>query len=371
MAIYKRKTKEGVTRYQVRVADPTGRWYPAKTFDRLVDAEAYERKLESTRDAGGAAPTQLQKELTLSGYYDLWKQDARTLVHEGWQISRDQMFRDYIKPVLGHRKLREIRPTDIGHTLAKTREMGRKPQMVRHIYNFLHKLFSDAVGYHELVDKTPVLKRDKPQVLHVERNYLSPQEAEKLCERVRNHFLGAAIWIGIYCGLRPSEIQSLRVADIDFEKHEIVIRSAFKRKVNRIEPYPKGKKLGRIPMPKPLRDYLVTKVADRLPDDFAASGEQGRMLQYNVFMKGLKRLCREIGVKPITPHELRHSCSEGWIQRGASQMDVARVLNQKDPRTTERYLHRADERIKAIAHGWEVVMPKPGEEPPKLRVVKG
>lgn len=365
MAIVKRTSKKWGTRYVVRVKDPRGRWYPTKTFDTKVAAEQYKRELETLRDAGSAAPTQLQKDMTMSGYYSFWKQDAQSQVHEGWQKSRDQMFRDYVEPVIGHYKLREIRPHDIGHVLAKARELGRKPQMVRHIFNFLHKLFNDAVGYHEIVDKNPVLPRDKPEVLNVERKYLSPQGAIQLCEVARNHFLGPAIWIGIYCGPRPSEIQSLRVGDIDFEKDEIVIRSAFKRKVNRIEPFPKGKKLGRIPMPKPLRDYLAIKVVGKKPDDFVAPGEQGGMLQYNVLMKGLKRLCTKAGVTVITPHELRHSCSEGWIHRGASQMDVARVLNQSDPRTTERYLHRSDDRLKAIAQGWaegkSPVAPQPSQ----------
>lgn len=84
-------------------------------------------------------------------------------------------------------------------------------------------------------------------------------------------------------------------------------------------------------------------------DDFVAQNKNGGMLEYTAFNQTLKSLCKGLGLKQITPHELRHSSSELWVNAGASEVDIGRQLNQSSSSTTRRYMHRSDERLDSLA----------------------
>ena len=66
-------------------------------------------------------------------------------------------------------------------------------------------------------------------------------------------------------------------------------------------------------------------------------------------IKGLAKLCKEAGVQKVTPHELRHSCTEVWFSHGASLEDVRSLLGHKCPKTTGTYVHRTDNRLIKLA----------------------
>lgn len=355
MAINKRKSSDGKTRYQVRVKDPRGRWYRAETFERLIDAEKHERELMNLRDQGQGAATSDEREekvkrenITFAEYWSYWSTNGRKC-HDSWKMTQDQIYRDYLSPCLAERRLVDIRPQDIGKVLMRATQVGRAPQTVRHIYNLLHKIMNDAVEYYELLERNPVLRRDKPEVIETERDFLTPLETQKLREASKNHFLGPAIWLGTLCGLRPSEIQALTWSAVDLETRQLIIRAAYKRKVRRTEPFPKGKRWARVPIPPVLLEYLWDLKQSQGESEYVAPGLRGGMLKYEILLAGLRRLCKDAGVKPVSPHELRHSCSEEWVQAGASREDIARVLNHSSPRITERYMHRTDERLSAIS----------------------
>lgn len=346
-----RERKDGTDSYLVRVKDRHGRWYPAETFDRKVDAERHERKLKLQSDAGGVAPTSEQKSLTVDEYWTQWSVDQDKQVHKGWRSSQNQMYRDYVKPVLGQMKLAEVKKQNVGRVLAKMSQLGRSKQTQLHVYNLMHRMFENAVDYYEYIPKNPVTKQDRPKVVQTERNFLEPSESLKLLEATRIHWLGPAIWLGLYAGLRPSEIQALQWHLVDRPREQILIRQAFKRKggINQIEVFPKQARWGKAKMPKPLVQYLDSIRGTANDEDFVARAKNGGMLEYGAFIKTLKALCKELGLRAITPHELRHSSSELWVSAGATEVDIGRQLNQSSSSTTRRYMHRTDGRLNALA----------------------
>jgi integrase len=115
-------------------------------------------------------------------------------------------------------------------------------------------------------------------------------------------------------------------------------------------------------MPKPLKDFLLELSKGNDPDAFVCLGRLGEMLCYDSFVtKMLPKFCMEAGVKRITPHELRHSCTELYVQAGASSEDLRRLLNHKSLSATLRYMHRTDERLQGIANRIEVGKPPSGD----------
>ena len=79
-----------------------------------------------------------------------------------------------------------------------------------------------------------------------------------------------------------------------------------------------------------LADYLADWEikCSPLPLAFVTPGRGGAMLNYKVFLYGVKRICKMAGVPEVTPHELRHSFTELCIQFGGAKMeDIRRLLN--------------------------------------------
>jgi len=357
------KTKNG-WHWQVKVRDSMRRLFPTKVFTRKVEAEAHERVLLAQKDAGGIAPTQAQRETTLLEFWAKWSHECRDKVSEGWRMSQDQMFRDHVVPMLGQMKIAEVRSTDIGRTLSWVREKGLAAQTVCHVYTLLHKMFEDATGYYELIPLNPVQKRHRPRVIQKERDFLSVEDSWKLLDHTRPHWAGPAVWVSGLSALRAGEVQGLRVKALDFERDRILIQASYNKKTSKMQEHPKQGDWGSVPMIPALKAYLLEVTAGKSPDDFVCPNVNGGMLSYESFCdRVLRRLCKGAGVKRVTPHELRHSCTEIWVSGGASAEDIRRLLNQKSLSATKRYIHRTDDRLNTIAAGIKRPEPKPDLTP--------
>lgn len=348
MAIVSRHTDNGKIKYFVRVRDQVGNHFPSKTFDRKIDAEQYERQLKIRKDSGVHAEISV-KLICVSEYFSEWLDYRRSKLSKGWFQSVDRMYKTYIRDELGSLKLVDVKAPHIGKLLAKMQENNMSPQSVLHVFNILNKAFKDAVEYFGYLNKNPVLKQDRPKIRKVERSYLTPEESWKLLEHCKEHFLAPAVWLAVLSGLRPSEVQALQWRAVDFEKGQILICAAYKRGIGKIEPFPKQGDWAIVPMPKALSEFLSPRYKHRFPADFVAPAIEGGLLDYTKFHRNLWKLCDEAGVKRVSPHELRHSCTEIWFRSGATLEDVRRLLNHKTTATTQRYVHRSEDRLIALA----------------------
>ncbi len=259
------------------------------------------------------------------------------------------MAKTYVLPAIGPLKLRAVAPPHIGEILAKMHALNRSEQTRRHVYNLLRQMFADAVEYYGYMDKSPVMRKDGPRVHKTERDFLNPDDSWKLLNRSADHYLAPAIWVGLLAGLRTSEIQALRWEAVDFDKEQILIKAAFKRSIGEIEPFPKNKDWSYVAMPKALVDFLRPRAVGQPLKAFVCPALQGGMLEQKKLHNGLEALCKRAGVAIISPYEMRHSCTEIWIAMGASIEDLRRQLNHKSVETTQRYVHRTDDRLQSIA----------------------
>jgi integrase len=363
MAIVPRKTKSGLSRYQVKVKDQRGSWMPTKTFARRIDAERHERVLLNDQDSGVLSMNLKAGATLFQDYVEIWKSKCRLDIHEGWKSSQDQMAKDYLLPILGARRVNGISSIDVGDVLARMQKMGRSAQTMLHVYQLMRKMMEDAVKEFRMISCSPVLKKYRPKVTITERRYLNPGQSRQLLAISRDQFAGPAIWLGLLAGLRSSEIQSLTWDAVDFHGNRIIIRSAYKRKIKKIEDFPKQGDWGEAPMCPDLAAFLKTL---NRRSEFVACGKNGGMLEQKVFHETLLRLCKTNGLPIISPHELRHSCTGIWMEGGATALDLQKLLNHKDPITTSRYIHGLGDRLKEISSRVTVSVVKPK---PKLHVV--
>jgi len=213
-------------------------------------------------------------------------------------------------------------------------------------------MYEDAMDLQPpLVAENTVKKKFKPDVTLEERAHHTPEDAVKLLKYSKSDYYGIAVWLAWLVGLRTEAIMASRIDRVDFLKKELLIDQCYKRKTKKIDPLPKSKKPQRIPIPEVLVDYLRSVTMGRSADSFVIEGKRNKMVSYNTLLRNFKRLCAEAEVLVITPHEGRHSTSELWCDNGANLEDIRRLLGQTKSDTTQRYMHRSDNRLKKIAKG--------------------
>ncbi len=145
-------------------------------------------------------------------------------------------------------------------------------------------------------------------------------------------------------GLRVSELTSLDLGDIDFDRQTVRVMG-------------KGRKERVVPVGKPAlscikryRDLLVEK-DNKYRDDQGAlflNFRGGRLTARSV-----DRLLKQVAVKagltvPVSPHALRHTFATHMLDAGADLRVVQELLGHKSLSTTQRYTHVTIDRLMKV-----------------------
>lgn len=198
---------------------------------------------------------------------------------------------------------------------------------------------------------------------------LSNDEIRALLEALSGpHQLVARLLYGT--GLRLMEALRLRVKDVDFEQHQIIVRAG-KGDKDRVTILPdtlrqpfkqhlKGVKAlykkdlangyGQVYLPHALErkypnanrewGWQYVFPSHRLSVDPRSGQVRRHHLDASGLRKAIKRAARQVGIhKPIGPHTLRHSFATHLLEAGYDIRTVQELLGHKDVRTTMIYTH--------------------------------
>lgn len=343
--------------FRARVKDPEGKWYPSEwTHDQgaaaRIEIDLFERRLK-----GGRAQNGDGKRYTIDELWQVWSVDRRLETSPGWKISQDQMYRDFIKPVLGRFKVASVRAPEIGRVLSRMQAEGYSASTRKHVYSLMNQMFGDARDYYEMIVENPVKSKfHRPAGVEAESKFWTPDQAWRFLrftetmELTRSTMLdlAPAAHLQILAAIRVGEAQALTWANVLFESGELRICATWNGKTKELQPYPKGKVPAYVPMTPALREFLLER-QKRRTSEFVAPAWHGGMMNYDTYEGALKRACRLSDLPVLTTHSLRHSATEIWIKAGASIEDIRRLLNHKaGSSSTKRYIHRTEERLQAV-----------------------
>ncbi|MEI7868021.1 MAG: integron integrase [Candidatus Methylumidiphilus sp.] len=198
---------------------------------------------------------------------------------------------------------------------------------------------------------------------------LTQTEVKTLLDRMRGtHQLVARLLYGT--GLRLMECMRLRVKDVEFERHELIVRDG-KGSKDRMTMLPDS-------LAEPLKVHMARVKAlhqedlqagfgsvylpDALEKKYPNAGREWGW-QYvfpstklsvdprsgvtrrhhadeKTIQRAIKQAVRDVGlVKPATPHTLRHSFATHLLQSGYDIRTVQELLGHKDVETTMIYTH--------------------------------
>lgn len=134
-------------------------------------------------------------------------------------------------------------------------------------------------------------------------------------------------------GLRSSEVRNLRLHDVNFEKRCILIRNS-KFNKNRVLPmagicFDTLKNYIEYKRPEVVHDYVFC-----MNDDTPLSKESMKCL--------FSRLKKTTSISRIHPHLLRHTFGTSFVLGGGSLEILKHYMGHSDIKTTENYLHIAN-----------------------------
>lgn len=168
---------------------------------------------------------------------------------------------------------------------------------------------------------------------------LTVAEARQLFMSTRNLSYRVFYFTIYSMGLRLGEGLSLEVGDIDATRRRVHVRNA------------KGNKDRFVPLPlntlRVLRKFWILHRHPRLMFPNRSRGLQGAHLAKSPLDRGgvqktISVVTREMGLKKISCHSLRHSYATHLLEAGVDLVELQAILGHTSLVTTARYAHLSD-----------------------------
>lgn len=235
----------------------------------------------------------------------------------------------------------DVRQDDISDYLKfiqnmNPRSISRNITSINNLFIFLLKDKKVSFNPCEFIDR-PKLKKSLPDVLSIDEvtDLLDIPLTTKFDYRNK-----AMLEIMYGCGLRVSEVISLKVHDIDMDND--IVRCIGKGSKERIVP---------------INDYALYYLKLYLDvrglfiingrNDYLFLNNHGGPITRQGFLKNLNKILLEKGIKRhITPHSLRHSFATHMLSGGADIRSIQILLGHSDISTTKIYTHVSNEKVR-------------------------
>lgn len=216
---------------------------------------------------------------------------------------------------------------------------------IKSFYNFLFAEGSVEVLPTEFVE-TPKFGRHLPDCLTTDD--IDRIIASIDCSTVKGLRDSAMLEVLYSCGLRVSELTSLRLGDLFFGEGYIRVVG-------------KGDKQRLVPVSDVARDriqmYLDERRGGATSEDAVFLNNRGRSLTRVMVFTIIRQAALRAGIdKQISPHTFRHSFATHLLSGGASIRQVQEMLGHENISTTEIYTHLDEDRLRSTIERLEGFM---------------
>ena len=269
--------------------------------------------------------------------------DAWLSMEKGLSANTVEAYNDDILKLLKyiadrHRCPEEIEEADLHEFLATLYDLGISARTQARIISGIRSFFSFLKITGKVKDnpaallKMPKLGKHLPDILTVEE--IDAMEAAidvSTYEGCRNR---AIVEVMYSCGLRVSEVVSLRISNLFLQEEYIMVEG-------------KGSKQRLVPISETaitlIRDYLAVRGDVNVKsdaEDILFLNRRGSGMSRVMIFYIVKDLCEQCGIhKNISPHSLRHSFATHMLEGGANIRAIQQLLGHESISTTEIYVH--------------------------------
>lgn len=317
---------------------------------------AYARALVSMEINGGyIEPTKK----TVAEFFAEWlADDIGVNAHKNTLRSYRSIFDNHIRPVLGDRKLRSIRPQTLQQLLNDAKQNGLARSTVSSICAVLKKAFVYAADFCEYIPKNPAqnIKVPKYTAPPKEIKTFSPDQLAVIFRRFPpGHSFFLPCVISYHTGARLGECCALTWHDIDLDRREITIhRTVIAIGKPELQEAPKtshsrrtipyGDKLHKILKTEKARQAVARLQNPQAADALLCHDKHGRLLGPDA-MRYFNQWCSTTFGAGYTFHSLRHTHATVLLEAGEDLELVSKRLGHSSINTTaQTYSHILDAR---------------------------
>lgn len=227
---------------------------------------------------------------------------------------------------------------DLEHFLAQLWDIGADPRSVARIISGIRSFFGFLL-LDEYIEQDPTELLESPKIGIRLPEVLSVEEIDRILETIdvstgegqRNR---AMLEVLYSCGLRVSELISLRISDIYPDEEFIRVEG-------------KGSKQRLVPISQTalheIRNYMKCRgelVVKRGSEDILFLNRRGAKMTRVMVFYIVKKQAELAGIrKVISPHTFRHSFATHLLEGGANLRAIQEMLGHEKITTTEIYMH--------------------------------
>lgn len=259
-----------------------------------------------------------------------------------------ELLMQYLESINHSKLLKDINQENIENFLAHLYDLGLSANSQARILSGIKKFYAYLLQ-EKLVNENPTLLISSPSIGRHIPDVLSYEEICSLIDSIDlslpfGHRNKAIIEIMYGCGLRVSEVTSLKISNIYIEDEFIRI-------------FGKGDKERLIPIsPSTIKTLYLYIEGERKSQninpkhtDTVFINRRGSGLSRQMIFLIIKDLAEKAGIKKnIGPHTIRHSFATHLLEGGADLRAVQQMLGHSSISTTEIYTHISDQYLREV-----------------------
>lgn len=259
-----------------------------------------------------------------------------------------ELLMQYLDSIKHSKLLKDINQENIENFLAYLYDLGLSSNSQARILSGIKKFYAYLLQ-EKLVTENPTLLISSPSIGRHIPDVLSYEEICSMIDSIDlslpfGHRNKAIIEIMYGCGLRVSEVTSLKISNIYIEDEFIRI-------------FGKGDKERLIPIsPSTIKTLYLYIEGERKSQninpkhtDTVFINRRGSGLSRQMIFLIIKDLAEKAGIKKnIGPHTIRHSFATHLLEGGADLRAVQQMLGHSSISTTEIYTHVSDQYLREV-----------------------
>jgi integrase len=318
MSVAKRPNGQWRARYR----DASGKEH-SRHFDRKADAERWLASMKTSIARGEWVDPALAK-VTVGDWAMVWLGNQVQL-KPSTRFRYETLLKNQILPVWDRVQLSAITHADVGEWIRRLSESGYSPSTVRQSHRVFSLLLALAVRDGRL-PRNVANGVKLPRVGRAEKTFLTHAQVADLAEAAGPY--GLIVRVLAYTGLRWGELAALRVKRVDLTRRRLTVAESM-TEINGKAVFgtPKSHHRRSVPLPRFLADPLKGVITGRDCEELVFTSPEGEVLRNNNFRRrAFDRAATEVGLKGLTPHELRHTAASLAVAEGANVKAVQRML---------------------------------------------
>ncbi|HEX2098820.1 MAG TPA: tyrosine-type recombinase/integrase [Rubrobacteraceae bacterium] len=260
-----------------------------------------------------------------------------------------RMFISFLEDTLGRGRLEEATIEDLSlyrEHLLRTyapATAAKKLSALRRFLTFTYMGGASRIGPEALrfFAKSPKVGQDPSY------NVLTEEELSRMLAAARARSYRDYVMLAVMAGagLREAEVVGLKVGDFrELEDGQVLLRVAGKGA--KIRTVPVSPELWRLVQRHVLLTgrSLISHADTRKPLFYSREGGGDKALTTRAVRYIVKKYANDAGIrKAVSPHSIRHTVGTNMAINQAPLLIIQQFMGHSDPKTTMRYVHRAEE----------------------------